>query len=653
MTDHSLTSTDSHNATYAMNAPFSQRFPIKSEQDICRLEQTPFEQALAVTNTYQLFQNSARAFGESTALTFLVTADPEQPPVRCSYAELFTGITQTANLLYSLGIRENDVIAILLPNCIECHLALWGAEAAGIVLPLNPLFSDEKLAAMMDVAQVKALIAYGANTDVEFWTKALKLRQQVPTLQHLLRVMPAFETEPPAAPPADDVIEFDSQRLLQPGRRLLSERHFHSSDIAAYFHTGGTTGIPKIARHSHGAQVFSAWASVQLMGSGPGTITINCYPLFHVAGALSASLSALSAGVETVIPTTRLLRNRQVLINYWRLVEKYRATTVSAVPTVLAALLNIPVNGADISSLRACRTGAAPLPQQLADEFIHRFGIPVSENLGMTEMAGISTITPPEMRGPAGCVGLRLPYSHLKIVALDKQNRVTGQVLPTGQAGMVLFSSPNLFSGYLNPQDTESAFTKEGWLITGDIGFVDEVSRLHISGRAKDLIIRSGHNIDPKVIEDVLASHPAVQVCAAVGAPDSYAGEVPVAFAVLRPDKQATEEELLAFIGQYVDEIPAKPKQLTILDSMPVTNVGKVYKPQLRALAAQRSATELINKMCQEYHLDVKHTPRVELISESSLRVSLAPVGGMDTEHGLSEHFRTELARIPFHIDIQ
>jgi len=334
-------------------------------------------------------------------------------------------------------------------------------------------------------------------------------------------------------------------------------------------------------------------------------------------------------------------------------VEKYRVTTLSAVPTVLAALLNVPINGADISSLVACRTGAAPLPQQLADEFTQRFGIPVSESLGMTEMAGISTITPPGVHGPAGCVGFRLPYSHLKIVALDKQNRVTGQVLPAGQAGMVLFTSPNLFSGYLNPADTEAAFTKEGWLITGDIGFLDEASRLHISGRAKDLIIRSGHNIDPKVIEDVLASHPAVQVCAAVGAPDSYAGEVPVAFAVLRPDKEITEEELLAFIGQHIDEIPAKPKQLTILDRMPVTNVGKIYKPQLRAFAAQRSAIELIHKMCQEFHLDAKHTPQVEIISEKSLRVSLAPVGGMDTEHGLSEYFRAELARIPFHIDIQ
>jgi len=650
MTQHSLRSTDSHNAAIA---PFSQWFLIKSEQDICRIEQTPFEQALVVTSTYQLFENSARAFADSPALTFLVTADPEQQPVRCSYAELFTGITQTANLLYSLGIRSNDVIAILLPNCIECHLALWGGEAAGIVLPLNPLFSDDKLATMLNVAQAKVLIAYGADADVAFWTKALKLRQQVPTLQHLLRVMPAFETEPAATPVADDVIEFDSQRLLQPGHRLLSERNFQSSDIAAYFHTGGTTGTPKIARHSHGAQVYSAWASVQLMGSGPGSITINCYPLFHVAGALSASLSALSAGVETVIPTTRLLRNRQVLTHYWRLVEKYRVTTLSAVPTVLAALLNVPLNGADISSLVACRTGAAPLPQQLADEFTQRFGIPVSESLGMTEMAGISTITPPGVRGAAGCVGFRLPYSHLKIVALDKQNRVTGQVLPTGKAGMVLFTSPNLFSGYLNPKDTESAFTKEGWLITGDIGYLDDESRLHISGRAKDLIIRSGHNIDPKVIEDVLASHPAVEVCAAVGAPDSYAGEVPVAFAVLRPNKETTEEELLAYIGQYIDEIPAKPKQLTILDRMPVTNVGKIYKPQLRALAAQRSATELIHKMCQEYHLDARHTPKVELISEKSLRVSLAPVGGMDTEHGLSEYFRAELARIPFHIDIQ
>jgi fatty-acyl-CoA synthase len=214
-------------------------------------------------------------------------------------------------------------------------------------------------------------------------------------------------------------------------------------------------------------------------------------------------------------------------------------------------------------------------------------GIQVHESLGMTEMAGISTITPPGMTAPPGCVGIRLPYTQWRIVALDEQGGASDRVCAPGESGMVLFKSPNLFSGFLNEADNAHAFAPDGWLATGDLGHIDEHERLHLSGRSKDLIIRSGHNIDPKVIEDALAAHPAVQLCAAVGAPDAYAGEVPVVFATLIPGAEATEDELLVFVNERVDEPPARPKRVTILETMPLTNVGKIYKPDLRVLAAQ------------------------------------------------------------------
>jgi fatty-acyl-CoA synthase len=283
---------------------------------------------------------------------------------------------------------------------------------------------------------------------------------------------------------------------------------------------------------------------------------INGYPLFHVAGVLPGSLAALSAGMETVIPTPALLRNREVIRNYWRLVEKYRPTSLTAVPTVLAALADVPLAGADISSIRYCRTGAAPLSPELAERFEQLFGLHVHESLGMTETAGISTITPPGVVGPAGCVGFPLPYARLRIVALGPDGAATDRDLPPGEQGMVLFKSPNVFSGFLDPKDNEQAFTADGWLVTGDVGWLDDQGRLHLSGRSKDLIIRGGHNIDPKVIEDALAAHPAVQFCAAVGAPDAYAGELPVAFVTLRPGASVTEAELLAFAAERVDERP-------------------------------------------------------------------------------------------------
>ncbi len=572
-------------ASTAFAEPFAPAFPIRSAADVRRLEAVPLAQALTVRSTYEIIRNSAHAFGDKTALTFLPTADPADTPVRWSFAQLLAGVHQTANALHRLGLGPTHTVAVLLPGCLDYHLALWGGAAAGVVQPLNPLLSDEKLASLMNAAKAKVLFAWGHDDESGLWSKALRIRTAVPTLHTVLRVAPHGESDSPALPAG--VQDFAALRAAEPSDRLVSGRNIAPTDIAALFHTGGTTGAPKLARHSHGAQVFTAWVCVQLQGSKPTDVGINGYPLFHVAGVLPGSLTSLAAGAETVIPTTALFRNREVMANYWRLVEKHRATVLSAVPTALAALANVPVGDADISSLRYGRTGAAPMPADLAARLKKMLGIHVHESLGMTEMAGISTITPPGMVAAPGCVGLRLPYTQLRIVALDEHGGASNRDLPPGEQGMVLFKSPNLFSGFVDPQDNAHAFTPDGWLATGDLGWVDAEERLHLSGRSKDLIIRSGHNIDPKVIEDALAAHPAVQLCAAVGAPDAYAGELPVVFATLLPGATATEAELLAFVSERVDEPPARPKRVTILQTMPLTNVGKIYKPDLRVLAAQ------------------------------------------------------------------
>ena len=564
--------------------PFAPSFPIRSEADVRRLEETPLEQAFTERSTYDIFCSSARVFGDKTALTFLHSARPEEEVTRWSYADLLAGIHQTANLLFRIGVRPGDAIGVLLPGCLDYHLALWGGEAAGIVQPLNPLLSEEKLVSLLNAGKAKVLFAWGSDDEAGIWSKALRIRAQVPTLIAVLRVAPVGEVAAPPLP--DGVLNFGELRRREVDDRLVSERRISADDIAAYFHTGGTTGAPKLARHSHAAQVFTAWVCVQMQGTLASDVVINGYPLFHVAGVLPGCLTSFAAGSEVVIPTTALFRNREVLSNYWRLVEHHRATVVSAVPTILAALVDIPVAAADISSLRYCRTGAAPISPDMAARFETLFGLHVHESLGMTEMAGISTITPPGVNAPAGCVGFRLPHTQLRIVALDEHGKATKHEMPRGAQGMVTFKSPNLFSGFLDPQDNVHAFTAEGWLATGDLGWLDEQGRLNLSGRSKDLIIRGGHNIDPKVIEDAMAAHPAVQHCAAVGAPDAYAGELPVVFVTLTPGAVASEAELLEFVRSRVDEPPARPKSVTVLKTMPMTLVGKIYKPELRQLAA-------------------------------------------------------------------
>ena len=631
-----------------LHTPFSPGAPVRSLQDVERHEARPLAEALPVQSTYEIFVNSAAAFGDKTALSFLPTADPAAEPIRWSYAQLLTGIHQTANLQHHLGAGPQDAVAVLLPGCLEYHLALWGGEAAGIVQPLNPMLTDEKIAAMMSLARAKVLIAYGGEGDVGYWSKALRLRALVPTLTTVLRVAPHDEA-PEAAPALPACVVDLAARQQHPDDHLVSGRHIAATDIAAYFHTGGTTGAPKLARHSHGAQVFTAWGSVQMQGIRPEDVGINGYPLFHVAGVLPGSLAALSAGVETIIPTTGLFRNREVIANYWLLVERYRCTYLSAVPTVLAALANVPLGGVDISTLRYCRTGAAILAPELAARFERLFGLHIHESLGMTEMAGISTITPPGVNAPAGCVGWRLPYTQLRIVALDAQGNASDQDLPPGQPGMVLFQSPNLFSGFLDAADTAKAFTHDGWLATGDLGFVDDQGRLHLSGRSKDLIIRSGHNIDPKVIEDALGAHPAVQLAAAVGAPDAYAGELPVVYATLVPGAQAvTEADLLAFTAERVDEAVARPRWVQVLETMPVTNVGKIYKPELRQRAACHTVQALVDGVCAA-EAPGQPRPQVQPEGDNAVRVAVAPCAQADA---LAARLREVLAPLPLTVRI-
>ena len=222
-------------------------------------------------STYEIFRNSAAAFGDRTALTFLKTADPDGDAVSWSYRELLAGIHQTANLLHSLGLGPRDAVGILLPGCLEYHLALWGGEAACAVQPLNPLLSEDKLAALLNATGARALIAYGAEADCESWTKALRLRERVPGLRSLLRVAPM--DEPPSARPArpEGALDFNAARAAMPADRLASGRRIQGNDVAAYFHTGGTTGAPKLAIHTHANQVFTAWAAVQCKTPAPAT----------------------------------------------------------------------------------------------------------------------------------------------------------------------------------------------------------------------------------------------------------------------------------------------------------------------------------------------------------------------------------------------
>ena len=311
-------------------------------------------EAVPARSIYELLRNSATAFDDRTALSFVHDADDLSTVERYRYRDLFAGCLRTANLLDALepGVDEGHLgSASRLPRVPP---TLWGGTTAGIVQPLNPLLSEEKLAALMNAAGSSVLIAWGSDADAPYWSRAQRLRELVPTLRHLVRVGPSGDDDADPSTGAT-IVDFAEATREQPDDRLVSNRRIEPEDIAGYFHTGGTTSEPKLARLSHGAIVFTAWTCVHLQGLTEGHVSINAYPLFHVAGALTTSLPSFSSGGEVVMPTSTLLRNWRVVQNYWKLFEHFRATELSVVPTGLAALVDVPLDG---RTSRGCATAA-------------------------------------------------------------------------------------------------------------------------------------------------------------------------------------------------------------------------------------------------------------------------------------------------------
>jgi len=269
---------------------------------------------------------------------------------------------------------------------------------------------------------------------------------------------------------------------------------------------------------------------------------------------------------------------------------------MSAVPTVYSVLAGCAVD-ADISSLRYAVVGASPLPKAVRDGFEAATGIQLIEGYGLTEATCATALSFPGRPRP-GSVGQRLPYQDVKVVEVAADGEWVD--LPPGQVGVLTIGGPTVFPGYVVDQGPDVPLLdglgklRDGWLDTGDMARVDDDGFVYLTGRAKDLIIRGGHNIDPATIEETLLAHPAVTDAQAVGRPDLHSGEVPVAFATLVPGATTTAEELLAWAAVHVAERAAAPKAVTVLDTIPVTLVGKPFKPALRAKATREAVAEAL-----------------------------------------------------------
>jgi len=556
------------------NGGYIMEFFVRDIEDVKKLEETPWPQVTSANNAYELLKEVADRKPDATALTFLPTAALDEDPVIFTHRQLFENITRAANMFYDLAGEKGQCVSFLLPHLPQSHFTFWGAQASGIANPINFLLNPDQIADLLIAAETKVLVALGPHPTVDIWDKVQAIRERIPTLKAILTVGGKPDEE-------DGVYDFDEMLSRYPSDKLNSGYDFSREDIATYFHTGGTTGSPKLAPHTQGNNVYATWAVKKMWGYEEDTIVINPLPLFHVAGSIIASLANFCSGGHLIIPSPAGFRNPLFNKNYWKLVERYRPTHMATMPTSMVALLNVPLENEDISCLKYCITGGTPMPREVHLGFESAFGIKVLEMYGMTEAGSIVALN--VSHGPAyvGSAGLRLPYEQMRIAKVNSDG-TPGEICQTGETGVVMLKGPNIFPGYKDPRQNKGTLTDDGWLITGDLGHLDECDRVYLTGRSKDLIIRSGHNIDPSIIEEALSAHPEVAMVAAVGRPDTYAGELPVGYVQLKPDATVTSDELLKFVKENISERPAMPKEIVITPEMPVTAVGKIFKPRIK-----------------------------------------------------------------------
>ncbi|WP_457388690.1 AMP-binding protein [Roseateles sp. P5_E1] len=561
--------------------------PIRTLDDLRRFEgEMPLDARLPERSVLDVLANAAECWPERAALTQLMTGAPDETPRRVNYRELLGLVRRAANLFHTLaGPRPG--VAYMLPSLIETHATLWGAETAGYAVPINFLLQPEHIAALLKASGARVLVALGPHPVLDIWQKALALREQLPGLI-LVRVAP------PGTPAEDGVIDLPAALAAQPADRLVFDNPGRDADVAAYFHTGGTTGTPRLVAHTHRSQLVAALGGAVLADLRPTDILTATLPLFHVGGTIFCALSAFMAGVSLIIMSPSGLRNPAMVQGFWRLVAQHGVTLAGAVPTSVGAVLESPLDGADISAVRAGFCGAASLPLAVGERFRQVTGRGLYEVYGMTEASGLIAIDAVGGPGGVGSVGWALPYTRVVVRRLQADGRL-GEACDDGEIGVITVEGPHVSPGYRNPEHNAGIF-EDGLLNSGDLGYVDGTGRLHIAGRAKDLIIRSGHNIDPLMIENALAEHPAVALAAAVGMPDGYAGELPVCYVALRPGAQVSEDELHAHAQALIGERPAWPKRIHVIDAIPLTSVGKIYKPQLRCDAASRLVTQLVRE---------------------------------------------------------
>lgn len=520
----------------------------------------------------QLLEHSAQKHPGSIATVFF--------GAKLTYRQLDDAVNAFSAALASLGIKKGDRVALLLPNCPQVLIAYYGTLKAGaIVVPTNPLYVESELQHQFNDAEVQTVV-----TLTRFYP--LVKRVQPKTAIRNIIVANIKDYFPPALrflftlakeKKEGDRVEIDRGHgnyrfldLLRQHTGQVYQAPVSSGDVALLQYTGGTTGTAKGAMLTHRNLVANTMQAASWLTDvkEAGEVFLCVIPFFHVYGMTTAmNLGVYLAGTLVMLPRFQL---DEVL----KTINKYRPTIFPGVPTMYVAINNNPQIGKyHVKSIRACLSGAAPLPVEVQQRFETLTGGRLVEGYGLTEASPVLHANPIYGLRKAGSIGLPVPDVEAKIVDVE-----TGlSELGIGEIGEIVVRGPQVMKGYWNQPVETANVVRDGWLYTGDIGKMDEDGFFYIVDRKKDIVIAGGYNIYPRDVEETLYSHPKIREAVVAGIPDQYRGETLKAYVVLREGCSATEQEIIDFCRDKMARYKV-PTAVEFRAELPKTLVGKFLR---------------------------------------------------------------------------
>ncbi len=525
------------------------------------------EEPLAV-----IFKRNARRAPGKPALVFYGR--------QLSFGELDEASDRFAGWLVHRGLRPGDRVAIFLENCPQFAVAYYGALKAGAVdVCLNPMHKAIELAHELEDSGARVLVTSDQGyAQIEPVRAASPLEVVVVTSYRdylppapTLPVPPSFLEPPRACPESDDLttIVRTAPPLATPVDRALA-------DTALIQYTSGTTGAPKGAELTHGNVVINCELMRLWLGQTPEDRVFGVVPWFHITG-MEVQLNMMA-----YVGSTLVALGRFDLDTVLRALQDYRCTVTTLIATINVAIVNHPGTPTyDLSSLRLCLSGGAPVPAEIARRWEAITGHKLVEGYGLSETTAPTHCNPPH-RPHYGTVGLPLPFTDVKIVSLE--DGVTE--LPIGGSGEIVVRGPMVFKGYWRRPEATGDALHDGWFSTGDIGRVDGEGYFTIEERKKDMIKASGYSVFPAEVEAIMCRHPAVAEVGVVGVPDPYRGEDVLAFVVLKPGAEVGEQELVEWSRKEMAVYKA-PRRIRFVPALPKTGSGKILKRSLREQARE------------------------------------------------------------------